>query len=192
MQRLHTFFLVFSQVHARICSPAGWQDIVMLSDRQITSRYSTLRQREMTIVWQWSIMFSTVTPCIHERWLALSLKQSHYKADMTSVTLAIITGQDSWPLPVTVHVEIRITRLSDWLWSPGAKAVLKCFLLNQTVRPFSVAANCLVCFSSRGKQKSDSRVFRVCDSSMPPLVQCPPKMPKLLYVSTDVASYGLG
>lgn len=46
-------------------------------------------------------------PRVHERWLAPSLKQSHYKVDMTSVTPAIITGQDSWPLPVAEHVAIR-------------------------------------------------------------------------------------
>lgn len=57
---------------------------------------------------------STVTLRTHERWLAPSLKQSHYKVDMTSVTSAIITGQDSWPLPVMEHVAIR-RNATHWL-----------------------------------------------------------------------------
>lgn len=117
---------VFSLVHARISSPAGQQDIVMLSDRQIRSCYSILRQRRMKIVWQWSSMCSTVTLRIHEWWLTPSLKQSHYKVDMTSVTLAIITGQDSWPLPVIVHVAIRRNAMHWLALEPRSKS---CFIM---------------------------------------------------------------
>lgn len=106
--------VVFLLANVRICSPAGGQDIVMLSGRQIRSCYSVLRQRQMKVVWQWSSVCSTVTLHIHKWWLAPSLKQSHYKVDMTSVTSAIITGQDSWPLPVMEHVAIR-RNATHWL-----------------------------------------------------------------------------
>lgn len=87
-------------------SPAGWQDIVILNDGQIRSCYSALRQKGRKTVWQQSRMYSPVTLSSYKQWLSPSLKQSHYKLDMASVTLAIIRGQDSWPLLVMVHVVI--------------------------------------------------------------------------------------
>lgn len=56
------FVFVFSQIQARISSPAGRQDVIMLSDRWIRSRYSVLRQRGTKIVWQWSSVCSTANP----------------------------------------------------------------------------------------------------------------------------------
>ena len=53
-------------------------------------------------------------PCVHTSGDSLSLKQTHYKVDMTSVNPAIITGQDSWPRPVTVHVAMR-RNVTPWL-----------------------------------------------------------------------------
>lgn len=149
VQWLHTLYftlLVFSPVHAQISS--GQQDIVMLSDRQIRSCYSILRQRGMKIAWQWSSTCSTVTLRVHKRWLTPSLKQSRNKLDMTSVTPAIITGQDSWPLPVMVHVAIR-RNTTHWLHAePRSKT---CFIMLSIGRDFSVAANWLLCvfFPSR-------------------------------------------
>lgn len=88
-------------------------------------------------------------PQVHEQWLAPSLKQSHYKVDMTSVTPAIITGQDSWPLPVAEHVAIR-RNAAHWLAveprSESRFIMLSIVLDSQAY--FSAAANCLVCFSS--------------------------------------------
>lgn len=55
---------------SRISFTAGWQDIVILSDRQITSCYSLLHQR-IEIVWQWSSVCSTVTLPTHGRWLTV-------------------------------------------------------------------------------------------------------------------------
>lgn len=121
---------VFSIVHVRIASPAGWQDIVMVSDGQFRSCYSVLRQSRMKIVWQWSSTCSTVTLHVHELWLTPSLKQSHYKLDMTSVTPTIITGQDSWPLPVMVHVVIRSNTTHWFSAEPTSES---CFIMLSVV-----------------------------------------------------------
>lgn len=99
-------------------------------------------------------------PRVHERWLAPSLKQSHYKVDMTSVTPAIITGQDSWPLPVAEHVAIR-RNAAHWLAvEPRSES---CFIMLSIVLDsqayFSAAANCLVCFSSTENWNSGSHVW---------------------------------
>lgn len=111
VQWLHTLdvFLLSNCTITFLCaitSQAGRQDIVILNDRQIRRCYSTLRQRKLKTEWQRSRACSPLTLCMCKQWLTPSLKQSHYKPDMTSVTLAIIRGQDSWPLLVTAHVAI--------------------------------------------------------------------------------------
>lgn len=110
--RGYTFCLFSPGVYFCLCffairSPARWQDIVILSDRQIRSCFSLLRQRGTKTVRQRSSRSSPATLCVYKQWLSPSLKQIHFKLDMTSVTLAIIRGQDSWPLLVTAHVAIR-------------------------------------------------------------------------------------
>lgn len=114
--------------------PTVRQDVVRLSDGQIGRCYNVLRQRRLKVVWQRSSARSTVTRRGHEWWRVLtsgdewwlgpSLKPSHYKVDMTSVTPAIITGQDSWPLAVVTHVAVR-RYAAAWLaaGAPRAKAV---------------------------------------------------------------------
>lgn len=134
--------------HPFMRSPVGQQDIVMLSDRQIRSCYSILRQRGMKTVWQWSSTCSTVTLRIHQRWLTPSLKQSRNKLDMTSVTPAIITGQDSWPLPVMVHVAIRCNA-THWLHAEPRSTTCFIMLYNVADRKgfFSCCKLAGVCFS---------------------------------------------
>lgn len=153
-------------VHARIASPASWQDIVMLSDGQFRSCYSVLRQSRMKIVRQWSSTCSTLTLHVHELWLTPSLKQSHYKLDMTSVTPAIITGQDSWPLPVMAHVVIRSNTTHWFSAEPHERKLFHNAVY--CIRRWGVFfffswSSCrklaAVCFSSRRNHKSDSEFF---------------------------------
>lgn len=78
-------------------------------------------------------------PRIYKQWLTPSLKQSHYKLDMTSVTPAIIRGQDSWPLPVVVHVVIR-HNATHWLAAePRSKS---CFIMLPTIHCLSYSPSC--------------------------------------------------
>lgn len=164
---------VFSLVHVRTSSPAGRQDIVMLSDGQIRSCYSALHQRRTRIVWQWSSMCSTVTLRVHQRWLTLSLKQSHYKVDMTSVTAAIITGQDSWPLAVTAHAAIRRNTARRLAAEPTEQKLFHnaASIVSDSEDFFSRCTLAGV-FSFIRNLKSDGRVFRalVCNFSVSPLV----------------------
>lgn len=118
-------------------------------------------------------------PCLYTSGDSLSLKQTHYKVDMTSVNPAIITGQDSWPLPVMVHVAIR-RNATHWLAAESRSK--SCFIMPSIV---SDSKGFFSCCKLAGvfffKRKPEFMFF--CNFSMPPLVESHKKQ---LYVSSDV------
>lgn len=87
-------------------------------------------------------------PALDERWLAPSLKQSHYKVDMTSVTPAIITGQDSWPLPVMEHVAISRNVTHCLVVEPRSK---RCFIMVSIVPDSKGFVSCCKFFERNPK-----------------------------------------
>lgn len=110
-----------------------WELVVQQADRTLLC-WVTDRSQAVTVYCvrgEWKLCDSDPVrvqqwPCVHTSGDSLSLKQTHYKVDMTSVNPAIITGQDSWPLPVMVHVAMRRNG-THWLAAePRSKS---CFIM---------------------------------------------------------------
>lgn len=171
---------VFSLVHARISSPAGRRDIVILSDRQIRSCFSILRQRGtencVTVIhyvfnsdptYTRAMTHSVIKTKPLQTWHDICHPGHHHRSGLLTSPCHSACSDQKWRNSL-IGCRAQEQKLFH-------NAV---YCIRQLGFFFSCCKLAGVCFSSRRNLKSDSHVFMalVCNFSIPSLFESHKKL----------------